>query len=280
MKYQMVPRLTSMLAVWMALLVWQLSARHTGDLGVLLFLLLLAIPLTMSGVEWASCRRDAFRRQCLTSQGWLDRLVGLAPPVLAMEVAKSAALALLLLTTAVSLDLGRWAVWLLHVLILAMLMPRLPGLLADTVTDAYLFSLSRRAAIWFSTLLLWLEAVVVLLLANGDDYRGLSWREALEYSVPEDVATAQGLVDVMLRLQAGADGMGAWAASVLRLDGNPVNDWVAFLVLTALVLLRLLVAYAYSRALVGALARPLAVWRTRSRAGKRADVQAFEAWWL
>lgn len=51
MKHRMGPRLASMLVVWLLLLAWNLSARHIGELGNLLFLLAVAAPMAMSGAE-------------------------------------------------------------------------------------------------------------------------------------------------------------------------------------------------------------------------------------
>lgn len=279
----MLPRLASMLAVWVVLLVWQLSAPHLGGPGVMLFVLLLALPVTMSGAEWAFCRRHAFRREYLSGPSWLDRLLGLGPPVVLLEAVKAVLLTLLLMMAVLSLDLRGWAVWLLDVLILAMLMPRLPGLLADAVRRTYLFSLARRWAIWFSTLLLWLEGVLGLMLEDGQHYRGLTWREALEYSMPDGSLSAQDPADALWRLQAGAEGLGAWSAAVLRsgagpTQADPTQQVAALMVVSLLVLVWLLVALAYSRALIGALARPLAVWRPRPRSGSKGD--DFEAWWV
>jgi hypothetical protein len=276
----MLPRLVSMLAVWLVLLMWQLSAPHLGGPGVTLFALLLALPVTMSGAEWALCRRHAFRRECLSGPSWLDRLVGMGPPVILVETVKAVLLTLLLMTAVLSLDLRGWAVWLLDALILALLMPRLPGLLVDAVRRTYLFTLARRWAIWFSTLLLWLQGVLGLVLADGQHYRGLTWREALEYSMPDGSLSAQGPADTILRLQAGAEGLGAWSAAVLRAGTDPAQQVAALLVVTALVLVWLLVALAYSRALIGALARPLAVWRPRARPRPGSSADSFEAWWV
>ncbi|WP_295882132.1 hypothetical protein [uncultured Thiohalocapsa sp.] len=278
MKSKMLPRMASMLAVWTVLLVWQLSAPHLGGLGLLVFLLLLAWPISMAGAESVFCRRHAFRSEYLAGRSWLYRLMGMEPLVLAVEAGKGLVLAALLMTVALSLNLRGWAVWLLDVLILAMLMPRLPGLLADAVKRTYLFALARRWAIWLSTLLLWLESVSVLLLRGGDDYRGLSWQEALAYSMPDGRLAADGLVDAMVRSYAGMQGLAGWSLSVLADGADLAMRLEALLALGAVALLWLLVALAYSRALIGALARPLAIWRPRPR--RRAGGDVLEAWWL
>jgi len=276
MKFHMLPRMTSMLAVWGVLLLWQLGARQLGDLGVLVFLLLLGLPVAMSGTEWAFCRRHACRGQVLIAGGWLDRAVSAAPLVVVLETAKALLLTLLLMTAALSLDQRAWAILLLDVAILALLMPRLPGLLVDAVKCTYLFALARRWAIWFSTLLLWGESLAVPLRASGDDYRGLSWRAALEYSMPDGRVAADGVLDAMLRLHAGVKGLGAWAVSVLRDGAAPDQQVAAVMVAVLLLPVALLVALAYSRALIGVLARPLAIWRPRERQHSGND--QFEDW--
>jgi hypothetical protein len=52
-----------MFAVWLILVVWNLSARHIGDLGNIVFLLVISVPLAMSGAEAAFSRRRAFRNE-------------------------------------------------------------------------------------------------------------------------------------------------------------------------------------------------------------------------
>jgi hypothetical protein len=274
----MLPRSSSMLVVWFVLLLWQLTARQLGGSGVLAFALLLAAPVTMAGAERAFCRRHAFRSEYLTGPSWLYRLTGLEPLVFAVEALKALLLALLLMAAAMSLNVRGWSVLLLDVLILSLLMPRLPGLLAGAIKRTYLFALARQWAVWFSTGLLWGQSVAVLLSAGGDDYRGLSWEAALAYSMLDGTVAAAGIVDAMLRWQAGVRGLGAWAVSVLRDAGDPAQQAAALFVVTAVLLIWLLVAFAYSRAVVGALARPLAIWRPHAR--PRAGGDVLETWWL
>lgn len=279
MKYQMLPRLTSMLLIWALLLGWQISAPHLGDVGIALFLFLLVAPVTMSGAEVAFGRRYAFRSEYLTGEGWISRLMGLEPVVFAVEFGKALVLTLVLMTFALSLDLHGWAVLLLDVLILSLLMPRLPGLLAASVKPTYLFLLARRWAIQFNTLLLWLESMAVLLLRGGGDYRGLAWAEVLRYSMPDGQLQADGVVDAMLRIYAGAEGLTLWTLWVLGdSTAEPARRIAAALLLIAAACIWYLIALAVSRALIGTLARPLAIWRPRPQ--RRAGGGVFETWWL
>jgi len=269
MKYSIVPRLLSMLAVWAALLAWQLTAADIGVAGSVLFAALITLPLAMSGLEAAFYRRHAFRNEYMSGPSWLSRVIGSKPLIFGIEIAKALPLALLLLIATLSLQPREWALLIGGVLVLAFLMPRLPGLLQGAVKGTYLYALSRRLAIWVSTALLWLESMLMLVLVGNDDFRGLSWLDAVNYSMTPTAGTDDAsLVSLMLRIDAGVDGLGHWASYRL-LHGEPdlPQTVTALLVLGAVMGLWFLLAWAYSRALVGATARPLAIWRPRPRRG-------------
>jgi hypothetical protein len=51
MKSELLPRLTSMLAVWAVLLAWQVAALQIGDWAIPFFLAVLAIPISLAGAE-------------------------------------------------------------------------------------------------------------------------------------------------------------------------------------------------------------------------------------
>jgi len=133
MKYHFLPRLSSMFAVWLLLVVRNLSARHIGDLGNIGFLILISVPLSMSGAEAAFYRRHAFRNEYLIQRSWLHRLMGLEPLILGIEIAKALLLAALLMVGTVALSVREWALLLLGVLVLSLLMPRMPALLHSSV---------------------------------------------------------------------------------------------------------------------------------------------------
>jgi hypothetical protein len=281
MKYQFLPRLSSMFAVWLLLVSWNLSAPHIGDLGNLVFLVHISVPLSMSGAEAAFYRRHAFRNEYLIQPSWFHRLMGMEPLILGIEIAKALLLAVLLMVGTVALSVHEWALLLLDVLILALLMPRMPALLHSSVNRTYLYAMSRRWAIWFSTLLLWGESVLALLLANSDDYRGLSWEDAVAYSTsPETAADATGVIAVMRRIDAGADGLASWSSYQLLHTANVdlAQMLVATMALVSVLLMWFLLAWAYSRALLGTLARVMEIWRARPP--RRGGRDVFENWWL
>jgi hypothetical protein len=225
----------------------------------------------MSGLEAAFYRRHAFRNEYLNGPSWLSWVIGSEPLIFVGEIAKALLLAVLLMIATLSLQPREWALLIGVVLVLALLMPRLPGLLQGAVKDTYLYALSRRLAIWVSTALLWLESMLMVVLVGNDDFRGLSWLDAVNYSMTPTAGTDDSsLVSLMLRIDAGVDGLASWASyRLLHGEVDLPQAVTALLVLVAGVSLWLLLAWAYSRALVGATARPLAIWRPRPR--RRAD---------
>jgi len=280
MRFRMFARLTSMLGVWLLLMAWNLSARHIGDLGNLLFLFAIAVPVLMSGAEGAFYRRHAFRNEYLVAPSWLYRLMGFEPWILGAEIVKALLLSLLLLVGTLTLTVREWSVLLLDVFVVALLMPRVPGLLYQAVNETYLYAMSRRWAIWFSTGLLWLDSVLVLALGVKDDYRGLSWVDAVAYGTNVATGADEGsLFELMFRIDAGADGLASWASyQLLHGVGDLAQGVAAAMVLIAVLVVWFVLAWAYSRALVGALARPLAIWRPPP---KRREVGAVhEPWWI
>jgi len=277
MKHPIVPRLTSMLAVWLVLVIWSAVAQQVGIAGNLAFLLIISVPVAMSGAERSFCRRHALRAEYLRQGGWLYRLMGNEALVFAVEGVAALLLVAILMIGAVALTIREWSLLLLDVFVLALLMPRVPGLLHDSVKPVYLYALSRRWAVWFSTLLLWLEAMLVLLLGSNDDYRGLTWDQAVAYATaPMAESGSNALASTMLRIDAGADGLACWAAyRLLHGSGGLAQALEAALALAAVSAFWFLLAWGYSRALVGATARPLAIWRPR----RGQESGAFETWW-
>lgn len=199
--------------------------------------------------------------------------------ILGSEIVKALLLSLLLLIGTVVLTVREWAVLLLDVIVLALLMPRVPGLLHEAVNQTYLYAMSRRWAIWFSTGLLWLDSVLVLALRTKDDYRGLDWTDAVAYSTSAARSSADGGVfALMSRIDAGVDGLAIWASyQLLHGAGELAEGVAAAMVLIGVLSIWFALAWAYSRAIVGATARPLAVWRPRRyhNAGN-----AYEPWWI
>jgi hypothetical protein len=280
MRHSMVPRLLSMFGVWLLLVIWNLSAGYIGDLGNLLFLFIIAVPVAMSGVEGACYRRHAFRKACLLPPSWLYRLMGLEPLIVGAEVVKALLLGLLLMVGTVSLTVREWCVLCLDVFVLALLMPRVPGLLHENVNPTYLYAMSRHWAIWFSTALLWLDFLLALGFGVNNDYRGLSWAEAVAYSTSVAPGVDDGgIVDLMLRIDAGLNGLASWASYELLYGANDLAQGLAAaMVLIGVVIAGFALAWAYSRALVGAMARPFEVWRSRS--SRRDGGDAYEPWWV
>jgi hypothetical protein len=207
--------------------------------------------------------------------------MGMEPLILGIEMAKALLLAVLLMVGTVALSVHEWALLLLDVLVLSLLMPRMPALLHSSVKRTYLYAMSRRWAIWFSTLLLWGESVLALVLANSNDYRDLSWEDAVAYSTNSETATdVNGVVAVMLQIDAGAEGLASWSSHQLLHAANVdlAQTLVATMTLVSVLPRWFLLAWAYSRKMVEALARVMEIWRPRPPRRERGDV--FESWWV
>ena len=68
-------------------------------------------------------------------------------------------------------------------------------------------------------------------------------------------------------------------ATVLLHETASLSQTLAAVMILVVVLYAwFLLAWAYSRALVGAMARPFAIWRPRPR--RRDDGDVFENWWM
>ncbi len=179
----------------------------------------------------------------------------------------------------VALTVREWALLLLDVFLLSLLMPRMPALLHGSVKRTYLYAISRRWAVWFSTLLLWGESLLTLFMAHNDDYRELSWDDAVGYSTGASPDT-HGVAAMMLRINAGAEGLASWSVQQLLYGpgGDLAQTLVAVMTLVSVLLMWFLLAWAYSRALVGALARVMEIWRPRQSPHEAES--SFERWWV
>ncbi len=276
---QVATRLSSMLMVWLVLLAWHVAGPHIGLLGNALFVLVITVPMILSGAEIAFYRRYAFCREYLEpDNNWLHRLLGLEWLVLVLEALKALALSMLLMLGTLTLDMLGWTLLLAVVLVLALLMPRLPGLLHGVVRSPYLYAMARRWAIWVSTTLLWLEAILIL-LSTGDDFRGLSWWQVVDYAIrPVGPDCTSDLICTLSRFDLGIDIVAGWSVHVLLKPMTVVADSIAAaLALCCILALWLLIALAYSRALMGMMARPLALRRPRPE--RSGDGNRFEIWW-
>jgi hypothetical protein len=130
----------------------------------------------------------------------------------------------------------------------------------ELVRGDYRFALARHWAMWISVALIWTESMLALLYAPPADFLGLRWQEVVlyGYSAP-DVGCEP--MRMFSDLVSTAQALSLWAAQNYdRAVGDPTQATVMWVGLGILVLFPFVMAYAFSRALVGVMARPWEMW--------------------
>jgi hypothetical protein len=148
----------------------------------------------------------------------------------------------------------------IDLLMLSLLIPRLTAVMGDHVRQRYRYAIARRWAMMLSILLLWGEAVVVLMFSPPEDYFGMRWQEVVTYGVAQPDVLCP-LVQSASEVYTVGQALAIWAVqNAARVSNDPtqvIMVWVGYAVLVGF---SWLVALAYSRALVGVMARP---WEMR-----------------
>lgn len=266
MTYSDLPRLLTMAAVWLLMLTWQLHAERAVCAAALALLGVFTLLILFSGAEFALARRRTLLQECLEARGHLHRFLSHRVPLLVFGLLKSAALALLLLVSLLGFSARQWSVLFADVLLIGLLLPRFYLLLKGESREEYRFAMARRWAMWVSTLLLWAESMLVLLLTVAQDYDGLRWQEVVTYAATAPKVQCAFLQELSV-LIAAVEALGHWSVQNLaRSLADLPQALMAFVSLLAAAGLSLALAYAYSRALLGAVARPWTMWRLRPRA--------------
>lgn len=265
MTYSDIPRLLTMTVVWLLMLTWQLNAYRSNCTATLALFVLFTVLLFVSGAEIALCRRRTFLHECIEPKSLLFRWLRRRQLLLAFELLKSAGLALLLLVSVLGFNARHWSLLFADVLLVGLLLPRFYLALNDQLRDQYRFTTARRWAMWVSTLLLWLESMMVLVFTVSQDYDGLRWQEVITYGATDpDVLCST--VASFAGLAAAVEALGQWSVQNLMrsLQDLPqaLMAAISFMVSASL---QLVLAYAYSRALIGAVARPWTMWQLNPR---------------
>lgn len=265
MTYNDIPRLFTMAIVWLMLLVWHLNAYRSNCAATLGLLVLFTLILFVSGAEMKLTTRRVFLIECLEPHSVLFRFLRRRYLLLAYELLKSAVLALFLLVSALGFAPRHWSLMFADVLLLSLLLPRLYAAFAGQLRDDYRYVTARRWAMWVSVLFLWLESLIVLLFSDGQDYVGLRWQEVISYAATApDVHCAP--VASAAALLSAVTSLGQWASQNLARSLNDLPQaLMASISLLVSIGLSLLLAYAYSRALIGVVGRPWTMWRITAR---------------
>ncbi|MGB5737272.1 MAG: hypothetical protein WBM40_22835 [Thiohalocapsa sp.] len=258
--YAIVMRLLTMSIVWLSLLIWFLNAYRAGCVTALAVLALLGLVLLAAGMEKSLLRRRALFQECMAEQ---DRLFDLFHNRLVMTLYRATSalfLGLILLASALTFEPRQWSILFVDVLLMALLLPRLARSMGEQVHDEYRYALARQWGMWFSVALLWGEAIMVLTLSPPENYLGQRWQEVVTYGVSQSDVLCPQVAD-LTNVLAAAQALAMWAVQnaslVLNDPTQAVMVWVGFVSLFGLTFL---VAWAFSQALIGVMARPWEVW--------------------
>lgn len=265
MTYSDIPRLLTMILVWLVLLGWQFLAGRSGCLAVIGLVALFTLILTLSATEIALVRRQAFIDACLEPAGYLARLCRRRYVLIAMQAVKSLVLAIFLVVSALTLAPRQWSLMFAVVLLLGLLLPRFYAAFAGQVRERYRYATARRWTLWCSVILLWLEALVVLFFSSGENFMGLRWQEVIVHGAREPGIHC-ALAAQAAALVAAVDALGFWSVQNLQRNlGDLPQALVAGFGLLAFMGVAFLRAYVFSLALIGGVARPWALWRLDGR---------------
>lgn len=252
-----------MLLTWGALLGWHLTADRIGCPIAAALLALTAGLLMLSGTEVAFYRRHAFVSHYLQPRGILFRLLGRRALMLIRQGIRSLLLALLLLTAALSFETAQWLLLLADVFVLSALLAAFSSLVAGEVREPYRHPMGRHWAGRVNAVLLWLALATLMYFTPRENYTDLRWEEVLAFSAAQPAVACDAL-ELLARLAAVAEALSLWSAQHLLVGlKEPTQAIMAWALFLAAFGASFLLAWTYSRALMGIVARPWHVWRDK-----------------
>jgi hypothetical protein len=259
-------RLIAMGMVWAGLVVWQTAAAIIDCPLALVFVIAVWTLSILAASEPALLRRRAFAALYLNSGGRLFRLLRRWTLQLLWIGARTLLPTLLLLITALSLDGRQWALLLADVVLLTLWVSLFGRLLHREVRSGYREPIARLWAQRVNALLLWVALLANSAFSTYEDYKGLSWNEVVRYAASQP-QTACNELALLARLSTVGQALALWAAQNLlpglaRLD-QAVVAWAFFLTSLGV---SFLVAWAYSRTLMGVWVRPWRIWQVEPSA--------------
>ena len=266
--YVRLSHLGAMFSVWGGLLGWWWLSDRIGCAGSALFLVPLWAVLTFVGSELPLLSRSSFVRHYLQPEGWLARWLKRRLWLLTWQGAKALALTLLLLVSALSFDAAQWLVLLGDIFLVVTLLVLADWVLEGELNPSCEGPLTRNWVHRVNVVLLWVALVAVMFFTAHEDYRGMAWEEAASLSALEVKVGCDALA-VLARINAVGGTLQWWAAQNLfgRIGdpGEILMAWTLFLVAFGV---SFLVAWSYSRALIGVLTRPFGSRIVESGAGR------------
>lgn len=239
---------------WLA--AWRWASPNIGCMVSAVFLLGIWAAVVSSSYEWALLRRLGFVAHYLKSSGILARWLVRRALLLAWCALKNLPIALILFTATLSLSSVEWLVLAADVLLLLLLLGAMDQLFDHEAASAYARPLARVWTHRINAAALWVALLAVNFYTPHPDYRGMSWDQVAHTAAAQvdcncDVAATLGRFDAVVQSLAW------WAAenflSNLAETRERYAAWMAFLATFGI---SFLVAWSYSRALIGILARP------------------------
>ncbi len=265
MRYADIPRILTMSVVWLLMLFWSLNAHRFGCASAVGLIVALALILGISGGEMSLIRRRVFIREYLEPGGQLFGLFRRRYLLIASEAFKSLVFSVFLMISTVGFTASQWSLMFADVLLLGLLLPRFYGALRGQIREEYRYAAARRLAMWVSVLLIWVQSVIAMLFSASENYTGLRWQEVIGYGASTPDVLCPPLAD-LVSIEAAVRTLGLWSTQNLARSMNDLpQSLMASLGLLASVALAFLFAYAYSRALIGAVGRPWTAWRASLR---------------
>jgi hypothetical protein len=244
-----------MFAIWGGLLAWQWGADKLGCLGSTLLIIPLWVILTLAMSEVALLRRHAFVAQYLRSQGVLARLLKRNTILLLRQTGKALFFSLVLIISALFFGVNQWLILLADIVLMAILVQLISRLLSNEVKPKYRSFLARYWAHWINAIILWLTSVLVIFYSSHNNYTGMSWEQVVHVSASKVILGCDSLA-VLARFNAVSEALMWWAAqNFLNTLVQPAQVLMAWFAFSALFGISFLIAWAYSRALAGALLR-------------------------
>lgn len=254
-------RIALMLLAWGLLLAWHLAADRVDCPVAAAVIALAAGLMALSGAETAFYRRHAFLSHYLIHRGVLFRFLGRRSLIIIRQGIKSLLLAFVLLIGALTFDREQWLLLLADVAVLAGLVAAFSRLFSGEVKERYRLPMARHWSGRVNALLLWIAWGVLVYVTPGEDFSGMRWEEVLAHSAHESVVGCDALV-ALTNLTAAGEALALWFAQN-QFSGlqDPDHVLAAWGIFVAAFGASFLVAWAYSRMLVGTLATPWRVWR-------------------
>lgn len=240
--------------VWLA--AWRWAAETAPCLAAAAFLLGIWALLLAAGYEWALLRRVGFVRHYLKPGGLLARLLTGRLLLFLWNALKNLPAALVLFIATLSLSMNQWLVLAADILVAGIVLALSQRLLDREASPVYARPLARVWTHRVNAVLLWAALVTVTFYSPHEDFRGLTWELATRTAAAETQAGCD-VVGALARADAVREALQWWAAQNflggLADTGQLLVAWLAFMGAFGV---SFFVAWGYSRALMGALARP------------------------